>query len=84
MLVGYVRVSTIEQNVERQIAELKNFGVEKFFVNKISARSAQRPKFKEMMNFLREGDELIVSDFSRLARSTTDLRNIVDTLIKKM
>ena len=46
MLVGYVRVSTIEQNVERQIAELKNFGVEKFFVNKISARSAQRPKFE--------------------------------------
>ena len=66
MLVGYVRVSTIEQNVERQIAELKNFGVEKFFIDKISARSAQRPKFDEMMNFLREGDELIVSDFSRL------------------
>ena len=84
MLVGYVRVSTIEQNEERQIVELREkAGVEKFFVDKISAKSAQRPKFDEMMNFLREGDELIVSDFSRLARSTTDLLNIVDTLIKK-
>ena len=44
------------QNVERQVAELKNFGVKKFFVDKISARSAQRPKFDEMMNFLRDGD----------------------------
>ena len=58
--------------------ELKNFGVEKFFVDNISARSAQRPKLDEMMNFFREDDELIVSNF------TTDLLNIVDTLIKKM
>jgi len=83
MRVGYVRVSTIEQNEERQIVELKKNGVEKFFVDKVSARSAQRPKFDEMMNFLREGDELIVSEFSRLARSTTDLLNIVETLTKK-
>ena len=84
MLVGYVRVSTIEQNEERQIVELRDkAGVEKFFVDKVSAKSAKRPKFDEMMNFLREGDELIVSEFSRLARSTTDLLNIVDTLLQK-
>ena len=84
MRVGYVRVSTIEQNAERQIVELRDkANVEKFFVDKVSAKSAKRPKFDEMMNFLREGDELIVSEFSRLARSTTDLLNIVETLTKK-
>ena len=84
MKVGYVRVSTIEQNEERQIVELREkAGVEKFFVDKVSAKSAQRPKFDEMMNFLREGDELIVSEFSRLARSTTDLLQIVETLTEK-
>ena len=83
MLVGYVRVSTVEQNEERQIVELRNNSVEKFFVDKVSAKSAKRPKFDEMMNFLREGDELIVSEFSRLARSTKDLLNIVETLTEK-
>ena len=68
MRVGYVRVSTVEQNEERQIVELREkANVEKFFVDKVSAKSAKRPKFDEMMNFLREGDELIVSEFSRLA-----------------
>ena len=84
MRVGYVRVSSVEQNEERQIVELKQKAdVEKFFVDKLSSKSAKRPKFDEMMNFLREGDELIVSEFSRLARSTTDLLNIVDSLTKK-
>lgn len=84
MKVGYVRVSTIEQSEERQIVELREkAGVEKFFIDKISAKSAKRPKFEEMMNFLREGDELIVSEFSRLARSTVDLLQIVETLTAK-
>ena len=83
MKVGYVRVSTIEQNAERQIVELEKNGVTKFFVDKVSAKSAKRPKFDEMMNFLREGDELIVSEFSRLARSTRDLLDIVETLTKQ-
>ena len=56
MLVGYVRVSTIEQNEDRQIFQLQNVGVTKFFVDKVSSKSAKRPKFDEMMNFLREGD----------------------------
>ena len=84
MRVDYVRVSSVEQNEERQIIELKQKAdVEKFFVDKVSSKLAKRPKFDEMMNFLREGDELIVSEFSRLARSTTDLLNIVDSLTKK-
>ena len=80
MRVGYVRVSTVEQSEERQIIELRDkAGVEKFFVDKTSAKSPQRPKF----DFFRAGDELIVSEFSRLARSATDLLNIVETLTKK-
>ena len=59
MRVGYVCVSTVEQSEERQIVELKEkVDVEKFFVDKVSSKSAKRPKFDEMMNFLREGDEL--------------------------
>ena len=67
MRVGYVRVSSVEQNEERQIFELQQKAdVEKFFVDKLYSQSAKRPKFNEMMNFLRDGDELIVSEFSRL------------------
>ena len=83
MIVGYVRVSSFEQNEERQIEELKNFGVEKFFSEKISARAKVRPQFEEMMRFLREGDTLVVSEFSRLARSTGDLLRITETLNQK-
>ena len=73
-----------EQNEERQIFELnQKADVEKFFGDKLSFKSANHPKFDEMMNFLREGDELIVPEFSRLARSITDLLNIVDSLTKK-
>ena len=52
MKVGYVRVSTIEQNEERQIVQLQNVGVTKFFVDKVSAKSAKRPKFAALQNFL--------------------------------
>ena len=84
MRVGYVRVSTVEQSVERQIVELlEKAGVDKFFIDKTSAESPQHPKFDEMMNFFRAGDELIVTEFSRLARSTVDLLNIVEILTKK-
>ena len=80
-----VRVSSVDQNEERQIIELKQKAdVEKFFVDKVSSKSDKWHKFDEMMNnFLREGDELIVSEFFRLARSTTDLLNIIDSLTKK-
>lgn len=84
MRVGYVRVSTVKQSVQSQIVELsEKAGVEKFFVDRVSAKSATRPKFDEMMDFLREGDELIVTEFSRLARSTVDLLNTIEILMKK-
>ena len=84
MIVGYVRVSTTEQSEERQILGLQKFGVERFFIDKASAKiSSLRPQLEEMIRFLREGDTLIVSEFSRLARSTSDLLRIVESLNQK-
>lgn len=70
MRVGYVRVSTAEQNPARQVELMKSLGVEKVFLDKISGKNTDRPQFNEMLSFLREGDTLYVESFSRLSRST--------------
>ena len=84
MRVGYVRVSTVEQNEERQIKDLKENGkVEKIFIDKLSGKDTNRPQFKLMIDFLREGDVLVISEYSRLARSTKDLLDTIQTLENK-
>ena len=83
MNVGYVRVSTVDQNEERQIEGLKKYQIDKWFTEKISGKNMNRPKFKEMFDYVREGDTIYVHDFSRLARSTKDLLDIVEFLNKK-
>ena len=83
MKLGYVRVSTVEQNEERQLVTMKNYGVEKVFTEKISAKDTNRPKLKELLDFAREGDTIYIHDFSRLARNTQDLLTIVETLNNK-
>lgn len=83
MKVGYVRVSTIEQHEERQVISLKEVGCEKVFIDKCSGKDMNRPQFQQMMDFVRDGDILYVSEFSRLARSTKDLLNIIDKLAEK-
>lgn len=80
MNIAYVRVSTIEQNESRQLEGLKKYGIEKWFTEKISAKDTNRPQLKAMIEFAREGDTIFVWDFSRLARSTKDLLEIVETL----
>lgn len=80
MKVGYVRVSTIDQNPARQLELMKSFGVEKIYSEKLSGKNTDRPQFKEMIAFLREGDTLYVESFSRLSRSTKDLLNTVSVL----
>lgn len=80
MKVGYVRVSTLEQNPARQIEIMKSSGVEKTYTDKISGKDTNRPQFNEMLSFLREGDVLYVESFSRLSRSTKDLLSTVATL----
>lgn len=83
MRIGYVRVSTVEQNEARQIEGLKKHDIEKWFIEKVSAKDTNRPKLNEMLDFAREGDVIYIHDFSRLARSTKDLLDIVETLNSK-
>lgn len=83
MKLGYVRVSTVEQNEERQLETMKLYGVEKVFSEKVSAKDTKRPKLQEMMEFAREGDTIFIHDFSRLARNTQDLLLIVEKLNSK-
>ena len=81
MRVGYIRVSTEEQNTARQEVMMKD--VEKLFVEKISGKDMNRPQLKSMMEFVREGDVVVVESYSRLARSTKDLLSIIEQLKNK-
>lgn len=84
MIVGYVRVSTQEQNEARQLEAMSKQGVEKYFTEKVSGKNiTDRPELNNMLDFVREGDTVIVHDFSRLARSTKDLLSIVEMLNDK-
>lgn len=80
MKIGYVRVSTIEQNEARQIEGLEKYGIEKWYIEKISGKNTDRPKLQEMISELESGDTVYIHDFSRLARSTSDLLSLVEDL----
>ena len=80
MKIAYVRVSTVEQNEQRQIESLSKYEIEKWYTEKISGKDINRPKLLEMLDFVREGDTIYVHDFSRLARSTKDLLEIIEEL----
>lgn len=83
MNIAYVRVSTVEQNEGRQIEALKARNIDRWFTEKVSAKDTNRPKLKELLEFAREGDTIFIHDFSRLARSTKDLLDIVELLNEK-
>ena len=75
--IGYIRVSTIDQNIERQ---LEGIELDKTFIDKISGRSIERPALQEMLSYVRDGDIVIVHSMDRLARNLDDLRSIVKDL----
>lgn len=83
MRVAYVRVSTAEQNEARQTEALEKFNIEKWYTEKVSGRDTKREQLRRMLDFVREGDEVYVMDFSRLSRSVQDLLSIVDLLGEK-
>ena len=83
MKVAYVRVSTAEQNEDRQVKALEKNKIDKWFIDKISGKNTNRPKLKEMLDFVREGDVIYVHDLSRMARSTMDLLKISKLLQEK-
>jgi DNA invertase Pin-like site-specific DNA recombinase len=78
--VGYVRVSTEAQNTERQLADET---LDKVFEEKASAKTKDRPKLKAMLDYIREGDTVVVHDISRLARNITDLHQLVEAITAK-
>src|ERR1039457_3046959 len=75
--VGYVRVSTLDQNTERQLDGLR---LDKVFTDKASGKDTKRPQLKAALEYLRDGDKLIVHSLDRLARNLVDLKNIVSEL----
>jgi DNA invertase Pin-like site-specific DNA recombinase len=79
----YIRVSSTNQCIDRQVELSKELGIEKTFIDKQSGRNAERTALKECLRFLREGDSLYVADISRLARNVKDLLNIVEELKNK-
>lgn len=83
MKVGYIRVSSTEQNTARQEVMMQELGVEKVYIDKMSGKSTDRPELQKMMNFIREGDTVVVSEISRFARNTKDLLNLIDELTEK-
>lgn len=83
MKVGYIRISTKEQNTARQDELMKKLGVEKVYTDKMSGKNTERPELHKMMDFVREGDSLTVESISRFARNTRDLLDLTATLSAK-
>ena len=83
MKIGYVRVSTEEQNTARQEIMLRELGVDELFVDKASGKNADRPELRRMMEYVRRGDTVIVESISRFARNTRDLLDLVEHLTEK-
>jgi DNA invertase Pin-like site-specific DNA recombinase len=80
MIVGYARVSTQEQTLDAQLADLKKAGAKKIFSEKISGVRSDRPQFKKLMASLRKGDVVVVTKVDRWARSTRELLNTVHAI----
>jgi DNA invertase Pin-like site-specific DNA recombinase len=78
--IGYIRVSTIDQHVERQ---LEGISLDRTFIDKASGKDTKRPQLDLMMSYARDGDTVVVHSMDRLARNLDDLRRIVHTLTGK-
>lgn len=83
MKIGYVRVSTQEQNTIRQETTMKVLGVDEIYIDSMSGKNTDRPELKRMLSFVRQGDTVIVESISRFARNTRDLLELVDLLTAK-
>ena len=81
--IGYVRVSSAEQNEARQLEAFKDLELYKIYVEKISAKHANRPLLQQMLEYVREGDTVYIKDFSRIARNTKDLLEIAEELSRR-
>ncbi|HCS9642139.1 TPA: recombinase family protein, partial [Salmonella enterica subsp. enterica serovar 1,4,[5],12:i:-] len=78
--IGYIRVSTFDQNPERQLEGVK---VDRAFSDKASGKDVKRPQLEALISFARTGDTVVVHSMDRLARNLDDLRRIVQTLTQR-
>jgi DNA invertase Pin-like site-specific DNA recombinase len=78
--IGYIRVSSFDQNPERQLEQVK---VTKVFTDKASGKDTERPALEELLVFVREGDTVVVHSMDRLARNLDDLRRLVQQLTNR-
>ena len=83
MKVGYIRVSSKEQNTARQEILMEQLGVDKVYLEKVSGKNTNRPELKAMLEFVREGDTVVVESISRFARNTKDLLELIEILQEK-
>ena len=83
MKIGYIRVSTQEQNTIRQEVLMKSLGVDEIYIDRMSGKNANRPELQKMMEYVRKGDTVIVESISRFARNTRDLLDLVERLTEK-
>lgn len=83
MKIGYIRISTTDQNTARQEVLMKELGVEQVYIDRMSGKTTDRPELKRMMNYVRQGDVVIVESISRFARNTKDLLELVEKLTTK-
>lgn len=83
MKFGYMPVSAIDQNLDRQEQQLKEAGCERIFFEKITGVKRNRPELNRMLEFLRQGDTVVVTDLTHLSRSTKDLIEIAELISQK-
>ena len=79
--IGYARVSSKEQHLDRQLAALK--GVDKLFTDKLSGANTNRPELQKMLAYIREGDIVLVTELDRLGRNNQDLTKIMNSIQNK-
>ncbi|GKT04692.1 recombinase family protein [Furfurilactobacillus entadae] len=78
--IGYARVSTTEQNLDRQIAALKNAGVKKIFSDKQSGKDMERPELQKMLHYIRDDDIVFVMSLDRLSRNADDITMLIQKI----
>ena len=83
MKIGYARVSTTDQNLDRQLEQLQKADCKKIFQEKISGKNANRPQLQAMLDFIREDDEVVVISMDRLGRNSRDISNIIEQIKQK-
>lgn len=83
IVVAYLRVSSLEQNLSLQRTSVEPYKPEKIFEEKISGKNMERPQLQEMLSFIRAGDQIVVYSLSRISRSLKDMLELFDIILEK-